>query len=127
MISFGLKKLFAVLVLLAGTVLFGAEKINWQEWQLIAGNNVNAEYAAMLRDCGNVKSTAVTIPGGGMDLNKVLKQPARGGYTAVLFKKVFSEKNQVVKLGLGVDWWFELYCNNKAVYSTYRSSGNGGP
>ena len=66
----------------------------------------------------------VTIPADGVDLNKILQQPPQSWYQAILTKKVKGPQAVTVKLGMGVDWCFEVYCNNKIVYSTYRSGGN---
>ena len=120
-----IKKLLCSAVLLAGGILTGADAIDWQDWQLVYDKNITPEKAALLKFSENITAQNIKIPASGVNLDQVMQQPAKSGKKAVLFKKVVSEKDQVVNLGIGVDWWFEVYCNNKVVYSTYRSSGNG--
>ena len=87
------KKMLLPVILLAGMVLAGADKINWQEWQLIYGKNLTPEYAAALRGNEKLNSRTVTIPTAGIDLNKVLNLPVKSG------KKQYCSKKSPLKNG----------------------------
>ena len=110
--------------LLGGAVVASAQSVDWNSWQLIDDERVTSQFAAAMTLQESISSQTVTIPPEGVDLNKVLNKKPQVGYQVILTKKVNAAKDTTVKLGMAVDWWFEVYCNNRIVYSTYRSGGN---
>ena len=103
--------------------LYGANT-DWNSWQLYS-KNITAENAGTVPESDLADGKNVVIPVEGVDLNRVLQvaPPVRTG--VLLTKKVTLDSDTVVKLGMGVEYGFEVYCNNEIVYSTIRSGGNG--
>ena len=120
-----IKKSLLIAAVLTGCLLMGADSINWHEWQIIYGKGITPEKAAALRSSEKINAPVIEVPAAGIDLDKLLKTPAASGKKAVLVKKIVSEKDQNIKLGIGVNRGFEVYCNNKIAYSSCRAGGNG--
>ena len=117
-------KIFAAVAVAWACVPAMANSIDWHSWQLVNKSNITDRTARELSIKDAASGRKVVIPADGVDLNKILKKTPQVGYQAILTKKVTVPQAVTVKLGMGVDWWFEVYCNNKIVYSTYRSGGN---
>ena len=118
------KPAMAAAALFGGAVVAAAQSVDWNSWQLIDDERVTSQFAAAMTLQESISSQTVTIPPEGVDLNKVLNKKPQVGHQVILTKKVNAAKDTTVKLGMAVDWWFEVYCNNRIVYSTYRSGGN---
>ena len=117
-------KIFAAVAVAWACASAMANSIDWHSWQLVNKSNITDRTARELSIKDAASGRKVVIPADGVDLNKILKKTPQVGYQAILTKKVTVPQAVTVKLGMGVDWWFEVYCNNKIVYSTYRSGGN---
>ena len=125
-----MKKIILTCAALSSCIIH-ANTVNWNEWTLYHHESLTSECAARLT--GNaaipevagkrLKGNKVTITGKGIDFRKKFNLSPRAMYPALLVKQVELPQDQVVKLGCGVDWWVEGYCNGKIVYSTF-GTGN---
>ncbi len=57
-----------------------------------------------------------------MDLREA--QPDKNCMTAAAVGIMHAEKPCTIRVGMGIDWWFDCYCNGQYIFST-PSSGNG--
>ena len=118
-----IKILLAGFVLGLGYLLQGANT-DWNSWQLYS-KNITAERARTVSGADLAAGKNIVIPEEGVDLNSVLQLAPPGISSVLLVKQLTLDADTVVKLGMGVEYGFEVYCNNKIVYSTFRSGGNG--
>lgn len=109
-----------------------AGEIDWQNWQAYSHDKLTPEIAlkltvsAPIPVIGKEKLSGknLNIPSGGGDLNELLNVTPKEVNKALLVKVVEVPADMTVKLGLGADWWFEVYCNGKISSGTLRAGGN---
>ena len=98
--------------------------IDWHEWTLYSNEYITAESARTFAGVDKSAGKKIVIPEKGVDLNSILNVVPPRSSSVLLVKKVTVKEDTTVKLGMGVDWWFEVCCNKNIVYSTLRSGGN---
>lgn len=109
-----------------------AGEIDWQNWQAYSHDKLAPETALKLTVSNPVpvigkeklSGKNLNIPSGGGDLNELLNVTPKEVNKALLVKVVEVPADMTVKLGLGADWWFEVYCNGKISSGTLRAGGN---
>ena len=102
-----------------GTAALCGGEINWQNWQAYSHEKLTPQAALKLTaadpvpEIEGVKLSGknLTVPLNGGDLNDLLNIEKKGFNRVLLVKIVKAAENTTVKLGLGADWWFEIYCN----------------
>ena len=115
-----------------GTAALCGGEINWQNWQAYSHEKLTPQAALKLTaadpvpEIEGVKLSGknLTVPLKGGDLNDLLNIEKKGFNRVLLVKTVKAAENTTVKLGLGADWWFEIYCNGKISTGTLRAGGN---
>ena len=62
--------------------------------------------------------TLIRLKGNRLNLDTLLPEPQKEGAEAVLYQEFEAEGDGFAQLGIGCDWWFEVYCNGELCYST---------
>ena len=122
-----LDKIKILSVVLAFAVCWSVQgaDTDWNSWLLYSSKAITAESVRTLSEMDSAAGKNVVIPEDGVDLNVTLKLDPKKRNRVLLVKQLTLDSDTVVKLGMGVDFGFEVYCNNEIVYSTIRSGGNG--
>ncbi len=97
------------------------------QWKAFISNELEESNAAEINNGTN----EITLPGGTVltaravtmkdyyvNLNDVIGSKQPDNCRAILVNTIEAERDGTVRLGLGVDWWFDCYVNGKLVYST---------
>ena len=100
--------------------------INTWQWRLFsapeipegAGGRIGADVLP-LPDGREVQGREFAFPPSGIaDLNRIADEPLPPRSRVVLTADFTAERKEKFVLGCGADWWFTLYFNGEAVYST---------
>ena len=84
-----------------------------------AGGRIGADGVPTLPDGRGVRGREFVFPPSGIvDLDRIADAPPPPGGRVVLTADFTAERKEKFVLGCGADWWFTLYFNGEAVYST---------
>ena len=89
-----------------------------KEWQFVPGKPGSSWMTAFQ------KGIPFSLNGSLVNLDTLSSQKFPRGSEAVLYNHFHSERDGIAQLGIGCDWWFEVYSNGVFCASTMKS-GNG--
>jgi calcineurin-like phosphoesterase len=68
----------------------------------------------------------ICLKSGIINLDSVLNKPALENSEAILYQDFTSDKDGIAQLGIGCDWWCEVYVNGELCFSTMEKGNQNG-
>ena len=118
----------AVIITVASQIVSG-KSLYPQEFKVFFSDRIATENAQSLRyeddvlvldEKTSVKAQKMRINEKNiLDLRAV--DPEKKFSKAAISAVIYSEKNAVLRMGMGADWWFDCYCNGKYIFGTTQA------
>lgn len=118
----------AVIITVASQIVSG-KSLYPQEFKVFFSDRIATENAQSLRyeDDVLVLDEKISVKAQKMRINEknILDlravDPEKKFSKAAISAVIYSEKNRVLRMGMGADWWFDCYCNGKYIFGTTQA------